>query len=755
MELESGDDVAVGTDDLPVKRDPVVSLLSPVIGTQPLVWSQDHRLAVCTSTSLAMMELVCDVQSSKQELILHRSSIPVPSDSHELQVGPAQEQAKAIERISSHPDPTLRQAFLLDRVIDPLGLASKGVKNASWSPFGCDSSGRCLLACLTLDNRLTIHHSHKRLTWNLLVDLTKKYGDMLQERGYAKKDDKPPQKNLRDFEELQRRFQMQTPLRMKWSSIYTVKQVQADNMCVDVEMVLLAVLMENGDLVLWKFVLPFENGADVVFYDVIESEVSRPSDLAWWEYENAGRRMSGLIVGSELGTLQIMPVSMVGVKGYFTLRHPVILWKECDQIAVENIMCVSLVHPIQKVSCSLIVASRGCYIYWCLLMISPTGLNVYNSHVVGLHSLPVVSLAVTKRGVVYTCSMDGWIKKLTPKFTEKTLIFNQENMLGPEFLAERRLHAIALSCNGAYIALASTQGLVDMFHPIHRTYQVHFIALKSPETAAGLLLKSCMQNLYKQADLLDLVRWNILKNKSIPEALQQELDQKIQEVDSAYLWRFKLFLFRILYQSLQTPPTDHYWKPSHEASKTLLKEEEDGEEAEDLEKEYSEAGAFNGMKQETPEEKMEQVKACINSVEAHLVRENMKKVLGVVYLNTRITENTCIPTLGMAEHLSKDTSDKDAKVLIGHIKKKMHKQTFSEHCSLCQDVLPFTDHKQAVCENGHMWFRCVLSYQACQALTFRRCLLQDSISGLPAPDDPQWIKKILQAPCLLCDSPMI
>ncbi|GLD66276.1 general transcription factor 3C polypeptide 4 [Lates japonicus] len=94
-------------------------------------------------------------------------------------------------------------------------------------------------------------------------------------------------------------------------------------------------------------------------------------------------------------------------------------------------------------------------------------------------------------------------------------------------------------------------------------------------------------------------------------------------------------------------------------------------------------------------------------------------------------------------------------VLIGHIKNKMNKQTFSERCTLCQDVLPFTDHKQAICKNGHMWLRCVLSYQACQTLTFRRCLLLDSIARLPKPEDPEWIKKILQAPCTLCDSPMI
>ncbi|XP_075935864.1 general transcription factor 3C polypeptide 4 isoform X1 [Anarhichas minor] len=754
-EPEADDDLHICPEEVPVKRDPVVPLMAPVSGLQPLAWSQDHRLAVCTTSSVSLMELVCDVHSSKQELTLHRTSIPVPTEAMKLRVGPAAELAQAVEKFSAHQDPTVRQVFLADKVMNPSIGAHKGIKYASWSPLGCDSSGRCLLACLTLDHRLTIHNSHKRLEWNTLVDLTKTYSDRLKERGYSKKDNKPPQANLLDFDELQRRFRMQTPLRMEWSSVYTTKQVQPNNTCKDMEMVLLAVLMENGDLVLWKFVLPFLDDAEVVFYDIVESDVTRPSDLAWWEYESADRRMSGLIVGSEVGPVKIVPVSLSGVKGYFTLRHPVILWKECDEIAVENLKCVPMIHPIQKSSCSLIVASRGCYVFWCLLMISPAGLNVHNSHVAGLHSLPVVSLAISQHGVaVYTCSVDGWIKKLTPTFTENTLIFKQEDLLRPENLSERRIHGIAVSRNGAYIALASTQGMVDGYHPVNRTYQVHFVTLKTSEAAATLLLKSSTQNLYKSVDLLDLVRWQILKSKCIPASLLDELDRKIQEVDSPYLWRFKLFLVRILYQSLQTPPTDHRWKPTHEENKVFIRdeeeEEEDGKDKDDAAQGEGEPG---GVKRE--EEQMEEVQAWINAVETHMMRENMKKVLGVVYLNTWIAQNTSIPTCGLVEYLSRDTNDRASEVLIGHIKNKMNKQTFSERCSLCQAVLPFSDHKQAVCKNGHMWLRCVLSYQACQTLTFRRCLLLDTIARLPEPEDPEWIKKILQAPCTLCDSPMI
>lgn len=580
-----------------------------------------------------------------------------------FKVGPSVELSEAMVKFATHPDPTVRQAFLADSVINPSVGMHKGIKYASWSPLGCDSSGRCLLACLTLDHRLTIHNSHKHLEWNMLVDLTKKYSERLKERSYARKDNKPPQANLLDFDELQRRFRMQTPLRMEWSSIYTIKQVQPDNTGVDVEMVLLAVLMENGDLILWKFVLPFTDGADVTFYDIVESGVSRPSDLAWWEYENADRRMSGLIVGSEVGPVKIMPVSLSGVKGYFTLRHPVILWKECDEIAVENIKCVPLVHPIHKSSCSLIVASRGCYVFWCLLVISPAGLNVHNSHVAGLHSLPVVSLAVSQQGVaVYTGSTDGWIKKLTPTFTESNLIFKQEEMMRPENLTGRRIHGIAVSHNGAYIALVSTQGLVDGYHPINRTFQVHFVTLKTPEAAAALLLRSPTQNLYKMADLLDLVRWQILKHKSIPASLQEELDQRIREADSPYLWRFKLFLVRILYQSLQSNNTDQNWKVAKEGNKVCIRDEEEAEEEEDGEKREDSVKEEVREKLEEEDHKAE-VQAWMNTVETHLMRENMKKVLGVVYLNTWLAENISIPTCGLVEYLSKDTNDRASEVM--------------------------------------------------------------------------------------------
>ncbi|XP_036382992.1 general transcription factor 3C polypeptide 4-like [Megalops cyprinoides] len=730
-----------------VKREPVVKLVSPVSGLEPLAWSEDHRLSASSTSNISLMEIVCDVHSCGQDLAIHRTSIPAPDTNCVLKVGPEQEVMEAREKLSGSKGPSVSQGLLLDPASAP---PPSGFKYTSWSPLGCDATGRCLLASLTLDNRLTVHGNSSRLQWSPLVDLTELYGEMLAEKDFCVPGGEAARGAPDDAAELQRRVLMQTPVRMEWSSVCATQQVQTNNECKDVGTVLLAVLMQSGDLAVWHFRLPFQGRESVVSCSTLRSGVASPSVLAWWEYEHGGRKMSGLIVGSAVGPVRILPVNLKAVKGYFTLRQPVVLWQETDQIPVHNIKCLSLFHPYQKCNCSLVVAARGSYLFWCLLLISKAGLNVHNSHVTGLHSTPITSMTAGRRGgSVYTCSADGVVKKLTPIFTDAAVMFKQEQIELPEGVAGRRTHGIAVSPNGAYLALVTTE-------TGGRGYQVQFVTLKTPDDAAAELLESSVQNLFRQTDLLDLLRWKVLRDRRIPPALQEELDDKVHASGSAYLWRFKLFLFRVLYQSLQKAPAEPRWRPSHESAKAFIPddEEEEGEEA--AVGASAEGAGLQGPEGGASEDQMSEIIAWIEAVESHLTREHMKRVLGQVYLHTWITENTSIPTRGVCDFLMSDPTyeDRAARVLIGHIFKKMNKQTFPEYCSLCREVLPFTDRRQAVCSNGHMWLRCVLTYQACQTLSHRRCLLQDSIARHATPEDPDWIKRILQGPCTFCDSPL-
>lgn len=601
----------------------------------------------------------------------------------------------AKQKFENSDDPSVRQAFLMDRIINPQGGALRGIKYTSWSPLGCDMNGRCVLACLTLDGRLTIHSGHKRLQWTQLLNLTELYGDMLKSRNYSNGSaSETSLEDLGDLETLQSRYQMQTPVRMEWSSLCNTHQIQSNNECKDVGTVLLAVLMENGDLVVWQFRLPVQGKESVVSCNTIKSGVSSPSVLAWWEYEHGGRKMSGLIIGSTVGPVKILPVNLKAVKGYFTLRQPVVLWQDTDNIPVSNIKCITLFHPQQKCNCSLVVAARGPYVFWCLLLISKEGLNVHNSHVTGLHSAPITSLSATHRGSsVFTCSLDGTVKKLTPVFTDSAIIFKQQEVELPEGVRGCRVHGIATSPNGAYLALATTEGMFNGLHPVVRTNLVQFITLMTPDEAGAELLESPTQSLYKQSDLLDLVRWRIMRDKQIPQFLQDELDEKTPTSNSTYLWRLKLFLLRVVHQSLQKVPVEVCWRPTHEDSKAFLPDdvegdaEDGGRKADTSEMKESKAKDAEG---EQDEERMSEITAWIEEVESHLTREHMKRVLGEVYMHTLITENTCIPTKGICDFLSNDPTNEDraAKVSCHTVVKVVMHTDFRPSRSISDQMQP-------------------------------------------------------------------
>ncbi|TRY60443.1 hypothetical protein DNTS_028889 [Danionella cerebrum] len=739
-----------------VQRDPPIKLLSPVSGFEPVSWAEDHRLAASSDKCVSVVELMCGIHSISQNMILHRSHVPLSDTACELKVGPEKQVEVVKEGLAKSKDPIVSQMLMMDRTIYPHGGRLHGVKYTSWSPLGCDEHGRCLLAVLTMDNHLAIYSSPSHLCWKPRLDLTALYGEMLNSRNYsAQNDDSHSTCSIENLDELQRRYHMQMPASMEWSGLCNKQQVQTNNACRDVNTVLLAVLMENGDVVVWQFSLPMMGKDSVVSSSTIKSGVLSPSKCTWWEYEHSGRKMSGLVVGSSDGPVKILPVNLKAVKGYFTLRQPVVLWPERDQIPVLNIKCITLFHPHQKCNCSLVVVARGPYVFWCLLIISKAGLNVHNSHITGLHSTPIISMTVSHHdGTIFTCSLDGKVKKLTVVFTDTAVKFKQEEVVLPEGVAGRRIHGISVSPNSAYLALLSSEGMLNGLHSINHTYQVQFITLKTPDEAAVELLEA--QNLFRKTDLLDLVRWRILKDKAIPLAYLNNLDDKLQVTRTTYLLRLKLFLFRILYQSMEKTPSEAYWQPTQTTAKDSVVDTEAGGDADEtMETSTLEEATKGGGKVCSAEVQKINIGCRIEEVEYQLLKENMKKVLSEVYLRTCITQNTCIPTKGMCDFLKNDPDgeDRTAKVLIGHIMNKMNKQTFPEYCRLCKEILPFTNCRQTECKNGHIWLRCALSYQACQNMTYRRCLLQDSIASVAEPEDSDWIRKILQGSCIYCDSP--
>lgn len=590
------------------------------------------------------------------------------------------EQCRA--KFARSKDPSVSQKFMLDRVFNPEGKALpplQGYKYACWSPVGCDANGRCLLAVLTLDNRLTINANFDRLQWKQLADLTDMYGERLAQSNYVMTDvDKAAE--LEEFAEFERRHSMQTPVRMEWSGKCTTQEILENNTCRDVDTVLLAVLFENGDVAVWQFQLPIKDRSSIISCNTITSGVESPNNLAWWEYEHSNRKMSGLIIGSSLGPVKIIPVNLKAVKGYFTLRQPVILWQETDRLPVHSIKCIALYHPFQKCSCSLVVAARGSYVFWCLLLISKAGLNVHNSHVTGLHSMPIVSMAVDRQnGTIYTCSIDGKVQQLIPIFTNVALKFEHQLIKLSDMFGTVKCHGIAISPYGAYLACITSEGINNGIHPVNKNFQVHFVALKTFEEAAAQLLETSSQNLFRQMDLSDLVRWKVLKDKIIPQFLMDALDKKM-EGGPLYFWKFRLFLLRIWYQSFKKTSSEVVWKPSPKESKVSKEVFAETSMAEEQEGQVSQISPNKTLRDSAEpdgdcppaEEGLQEIQQKIDAVEAHLTREHMKHVLGEVYLHTGITEYTTIPTRGVCAYLMANRDSEDRTAQVRHLPSFMH-----------------------------------------------------------------------------------
>ena len=214
-------------------------------------------------------------------------------------------------------------------------------------------------------------------------------------------------------------------------------------------------------------------------------------------------------------------------------------------------------------------------------------------------------------------------------------------------------------------------------------------ALQTPECAATQILNSPKQNLYSHTDLLELVRWQILQDKAIPQPLLDEVDRKIQDADQPYFWRFKLFLVRMYSQALKGDPVDPRWKPTYEGTKVFIEDESEEDAAagtqdvavvkvkQEVVEEEVDAGTGTPAKQDL---RLEEAQDMIEAVEHHLVKQHMKKVLAEVYLHTWTAVKNSVPTCGLLDYLSSvaNSDDRNAEV-------KLNTQHPNPKVSICNN----------------------------------------------------------------------
>eukprot|EP00061_Rhincodon_typus_P011632 g36800.t1 len=66
------------------KREPSIKLQYPVSGPEPLSWSEDNRLSITTGKNIYVLEQICDIHNNGLDMVIHRTSVPAPSQSCSL-----------------------------------------------------------------------------------------------------------------------------------------------------------------------------------------------------------------------------------------------------------------------------------------------------------------------------------------------------------------------------------------------------------------------------------------------------------------------------------------------------------------------------------------------------------------------------------------------------------------------------------------------------------------------------------------------
>nr|XP_032813374.1 general transcription factor 3C polypeptide 4 [Petromyzon marinus] len=339
-------------------------------GPEPVSWSRDERVSVSTERGVRVAEILLlgagggGGEEGGEEAPgagdprprLRVTALQIPSATSAVSVGPQQQQEEE-EAAAAHAhleeageEGTLgaadRHEFALHRGFTRTHGANVPLRGgcvcARWSPVGCDVRGRSMLVCLSSEGFVSLWVWAERdvHTWSCLADLTQMYRDILKKENYHAADGA----SLKDFDEFKRRSQMQAPVSVEWSRMFTTTRVRdKSGACEEIHFALLAVMMASGHIVVWQVLVPASTSAHVVLGSVLESGLASPRSLSWWACHVGSQNINGLVVGDSMGQVRLLPVNLSAVKGYFTLRQPVTLWSSQDGLSVNFIRTLDMV----------------------------------------------------------------------------------------------------------------------------------------------------------------------------------------------------------------------------------------------------------------------------------------------------------------------------------------------------------------------------------------------------------------------------
>ncbi|XP_033639330.1 general transcription factor 3C polypeptide 4-like [Asterias rubens] len=722
-------------------------------GNDALDWSDDNQIAVVSEKCVNIFSLQCDPSDPDSTFVFEKLLVKPCPDILEFDVGVSLKSLLKNDGKYNH----YLQSTMTDRTLFPQHLKRtfcgecqtdrNGFIKAKWSPTVTSKLDRSLLACLTLDHRLTIHKRKLRKgNFTKIADLSILLNELLGQQEFAHSNEEPHPKlrNSTDIEtkckELTRRVYMLAAVNMEWSVVlYNDSdssmdwETQKENVSSDSDaFILLAVSMKSGHVGIWKFRLPLDNESDISFYSVFLSGYQWAKSLAWCRTSpqqatsHAVKAGTCLAVGDHEGRISLWNQDARN-EATPTFHKCLDVWTEKDLIAVSNMAWVCTSTTEDSTCTATLVATKGVYILAFLLDLSKMAV-IRQTQALSQHVIPPTSLCVSG-DTVLTGSTCGSLHQVSIDWTTSDKVLTID-ILEPD-IPNIKAFGSAVSPNGIFAAFPFT------YHWRQNRFNLRKLNFHTVRNSAYIVagLLNPKRYLSEKVDMLEYVRQTAVNSSNeLPQELQSIADGEVTQIKSevgqdrghCYLLRLRRFLLRLRLCHIKG-----------------LKKELDAE--------------------NEKEKMVEETESDIQKIEAELVKLHIISALqSWQYIPVPIKHSdtaSATALLLMADWLSdhSETTDEPIRGLVTEVHNVFpHSSEVGrrESCDLCEENIELTSTSSDACKNGHRWKRCSLSLRLCQTTSIPIMCSHCDAMALPVPEntDSMWLRETLRERCIFCEA---
>ncbi|XP_041366525.1 general transcription factor 3C polypeptide 4-like isoform X2 [Gigantopelta aegis] len=462
-----------------------------------LSWSDESKIALCTDNRIYVMELQNNPYQFDSTSHFHHSCVQ-PHPSSNLLIKNFNEET-FIKKLNYDEVHELK----LDRTIcprDDCATSYRGYRCADWSPLGGDIFGRCLLACLSHDHRLTLQCAGSNPSkWQVVVELSSIYSEKNQ-------------KDYANFQELKFLSYKLAAEALSWSPVFEEYTDDSNK----VKFTLLAVGMKNGDVIIWKINFPCRNQSDCKVVQVIPIESEIPTSLSFCK--SLGETNKALLaVGFLSGTVHLISMDI----GEEITCRPSCIYVDEDLMSVA---CMDWVELPQGDVCFVFCKEQ--YVLTCVLRREAGKLQMPSSSHVQANQVGTWLSATglcSRKGYTVMASADGLVQELSIQATGKEVSLKAKPLtMEKESAYTWKSHGVVLSPNAIFFVTAMSPSSSYDHLSVRNPLKVQFSLLNVLDTIS--LEKTLYQNTDKihcMGDILEGYRLCLFAESNIIELLCQ------------------------------------------------------------------------------------------------------------------------------------------------------------------------------------------------------------------------------------------